>query len=229
MSQLVVTKQNIKKVASSDLLQRYNYLTRVLSKKNTIHPELYSLYLEEQEIIKDVIIRRGKSHLINTQMHIPGLEPPQKENYTLIVKKQLEAFYKVEQRKERLHKLLSKGIELIFPSNTASYGNMSGITSGYSEFKSKTEESVVKREERGIRRRGELVAELREIDQEMEEMEQALEGLSREGLEYIERMHFTNKKKLAFEVREEMGVGKTKFHEIQRKAYLHIAESLRIL
>lgn len=223
MCKLIVTEKNVKAVSTVDLVSRLKYLDRILARRN-IHPQICSELLYEKELIKQTLIKRGKKNVIAEQTTLPGLEPPKVAAYKSIVISKLITFYKAEEEIKRLNNKLEKGLELTFPSISASYGNNSGVTVGFSEFQSKSERAVVMREER----EDQILCELFRLEKVVEEVEKAMECLDPLELEYIERRYFTDKSLKKYEIIEAMGIGKTKFYEMQQKVYVKLAEALSL-
>lgn len=219
----MITKKNVKEVRTVDLVSRLKYLARILARGN-IHPQISSELLYEKELIEEALVRRGKKNVIAEQTTLPGLEPPKMATYKSIVVSKLITFYKAEQEIKRLNTKLSRGLELTFPSISASYGNQTGITSGYSEFQSKSEMAVILREER----EDQILRELFELEKQVEEMEKAMECLNPLELEYIERKYFTDKSQKNYEIIESMNIGKTKFYVLQQAIYAKLAEALNL-
>lgn len=222
MPLLKVTTKNVKLVKTSDLVSRYKKLERKIGNRAlTIHPDIYTEWVEEQELIRTALDTRDMTHLISEQLLLPGLEEPKKHEYKALVVQELERYFSLSKQ----YKRILQSVELIFPSNIAQYGELHGVAAGAESYKSKTERAVIKAEERAERAKEELA----QLDNEMEPIERALESLTEQELMYIELKYFNDKKLMVVDLMVEMDVKKSRFHDIQKQAYIKIAESLKIL
>lgn len=222
----VVTQKNVKEINDRQLIERYRKLQQyTINRKATYHPEVYSEMMFELEIIKQTLVKRGKSEVLNQQLVLTGLEPPKKDEYEKIVIDRLREYYRQTKLYEKLQVEYEKGFELLFPKVTPSYANTSSVTTTNSEFQSRTEQAVIQQEER----KEYILEELLKLRKEMEEMDRALFGLDDLEKEFIEKKHFNNRNPTDTEVIGDMPVERTKYYEIRKSAYLNIAESLRLL